>query len=54
MEIFHVVPKDDIYKHKEIGYDCNCNPDVEFADNQIIVTHNAFDGRDLIEEVEGL
>lgn len=53
MKTFHVVPTDDIYPHLEVDYTCQCQPEVEYNEGCIIVTHNAWDGRELIDEVEG-
>lgn len=41
--IYHVVPLDDIYPHKE-SKDCLCYPKIE-EDGKLII-HNSFDGRE--------
>lgn len=48
MESVHVIPVDDIYPHKEDGFDCHCSPRLE--EKGLIVVHNSFDGRELIED----
>ena len=48
----HVYPLEDIFEHNFIGINCLCNPYVEGKNNLIV--HTAFDGRDLIEEIEGI
>ena len=53
MQTFHVTPTNDLFPHNEIGTLCDCKPEVEFVEDRIVVTHNAWDGRDLIDEVEG-
>jgi len=45
----HVIPKDDIKEH-ELSFICPCRPDIEWQDN--IVTHNAFDKREAVEQAE--
>ena len=47
----HVYPLNDIYEHKLEGCDCKCNPCVDIKNE--LVLHYAFDGRDLIDELEG-
>jgi hypothetical protein len=54
MEIYHVYPIDDIEKHELEGYNCHCNPKVEYnqESNSIMVIHNSFDGRELVEQAK--
>ena len=52
-ENIHVVPIGDLRPHTETGYDCECDPKTEVTENDpVLVIHNAFDGRDIIEEIE--
>ena len=48
--MLHVFPIDDIEEHKLEGTQCWCCPEIKEAHGQIIVIHNAFDGRTLKEE----
>jgi hypothetical protein len=44
--IIHIVPILDVCSHNE-QTTCDCHPSVEFTeDGDMIVIHNAFDGRD--------
>ncbi len=52
MKILHEVPRNDISYHNQNGLKCECNPEVEYVDDSVLVTHNAFDGREIIEAVE--
>ena len=47
--MIHVFPIDDIEEHILEGTQCWCCPAIWEAHGQIIVTHNAFDGRTLNE-----
>lgn len=51
--IQHVYPVKDLFEHKLDGTPCECYPDFEQDENgNILIIHNAYDGRDIIEEVE--
>ena len=51
--IYHVVPHNDLSEHKSDGASCPCYPEFEAQDNgDIIIIHFAYDGRDIIEEIE--
>lgn len=45
---YHVTPVNDIQEHAE-SVMCECCPKVEMEGEHLIVVHNAFDGRELIE-----
>lgn len=47
--MIHVFPIDDIEEHILEGTQCWCCPRIWESYGQIIVTHNAFDGRTLNE-----
>ena len=47
-EWWHIVPLDDLMVHHRSG-DCPCNPIRNPEDDRVWI-HNAFDGRDFIEE----
>ena len=54
----HVLPIDDVVVHDEVGTDCICGPDVEWADPETgetysdgpIVVHHSLDGRERFED----
>lgn len=48
--IIHIVPTNDIEEHVEVGATCRCNPKVEFEDGNMIIVHNAFDLREVVEQ----
>jgi len=52
-EELHVFPVNDLRPHADSGYDCECQPSVKLEGDSVLVVHNAFDGRDIIEEIEG-
>ena len=44
----HVIPLNDSEEHEE-STTCKCCPSVEFEEGEMIVIHNAFDGRKNLE-----
>jgi len=46
----HIYPLDDLKEHV-LESTCECQPTVIIENGELIVCHNAFDGRELIEEV---
>ena len=44
-DIYHVIPVDDLQSHEE-SIECACKPRIEDR----LVIHNAYDGREIIEE----
>jgi len=46
--IQHIVPINDLKEH-ESQTTCHCNPTIEFVDGDMLVIHNAFDGREAAE-----
>lgn len=48
-EEWHVLPVDDIQPHEE-SLDCHCMPTITQGYESIVVTHNAFDGREILEQ----
>lgn len=48
----HVVPVEDTHPHNTDSFACSCNPhqDGEYE----IIIHNAFDGREAVEEAESI
>lgn len=43
--IFHIIPENDLIEHVE-DTTCECFPKVDFEDGNMIVIHNAYDGRE--------
>ena len=48
-KIIQIIPENDIKKHDRCG--CKCNPTIMFENNYTIVSHNAFDKREYVEEL---
>lgn len=48
MSSWHVTPNNDLKSHAE-STTCFCNPRVEYINGNMIIIHNAFDGREGIE-----
>lgn len=49
--IMHVSPVNDLKEHNiEDFINCNCNPKVEVINNNFMIIHNSYDGREIIEE----
>lgn len=47
---YHITPINDIKPHKEEST-CECLPKVEFGENgDMLIIHNSFDGRELLEK----
>lgn len=47
---YHVLPINDLKEHEELST-CDCQPKVEFVDGNMLVIHNSYDGREIIEQV---
>ena len=54
MEDIHVYPVNDKYEHTLEGKDCMCVPRVELEGATLIIIHNSYDGREVIEEARGI
>lgn len=56
METIHIYPENDLQEHITEGYPCQCpcEPDSWYDEevDAIFVTHNSFDGRELVEEAK--
>ncbi len=48
--MIHVTPINDLKPHEE-STTCECCPRVEFENGEMIVIHNSFDGRELLENI---
>ena len=47
----HVMPNNDLQEHT-MSANCPCKPSVEVVGAVLIYTHNAFDHREFVEEIE--
>lgn len=47
--MIHIYPLNDIEEHETDNTSCWCVPEIKEQHGQIIVIHNAFDGRTLTE-----
>lgn len=50
-DIWHIYPIDDTIGHQLDGDDCHCNPEVEEIEDSLLVIHNAYDDREVIEQM---
>ena len=50
-ERFAVVPISDIRDHDDFNENCHCRPTVIEEDNGVVIVHNAYDLRELFEEI---
>lgn len=46
-----IVPTNDSKPHDEESTVCECNPKIDFENGEMIIIHNAFDNREIIEQV---
>jgi hypothetical protein len=49
----NIIPIEDTIMHS-LGKDCECCPTVEQDENGTVITHNAKDGREAVEETNRL
>jgi hypothetical protein len=50
-EDIHVYPVNDKYEHVLLGADCPCQPEVKLVGATLIIVHNAWDFREIAEEL---
>lgn len=48
----HVYPINDLENHVLTGTDCPCKPRVEVEGATLVIIHNAFDKREVVEQAE--
>lgn len=48
---WHVIPLDDSEEHED-NESCRCLPNIVETKSAILIIHNAFDGRDMLEELK--
>jgi len=53
IQIFNILPVGDLKKHIETG-DCGCKPDIEILEDRVLIKHNSFGGREVVEETKGM
>ena len=46
----HVYPENDLHEHVLVGTDCPCAPTVEVVGASLLIIHNAFDHREIVEQ----
>lgn len=51
--IVHVLPVNDLKSHEE-ETTCECEPRIEIVEGGMLVVHNSFDGREIIEQANQL
>jgi hypothetical protein len=49
--MIHIIPINDLKEHKETTV-CKCQPKAIKENNELIIIHNSFDGREGIEWME--
>jgi len=47
--IINILPLDDLYEHIATEM-CECNPRVETINNSLLIIHNSYDLREIVEE----
>ncbi len=45
-----IVPINDIREHEENSSTCPCDPKVEIKNGEMVLIHNAFDHRQIVEQ----
>ena len=48
--MINILPENDLKEHVESSI-CDCNPSVEFENGEMIIIHNSYDGRELLEDL---
>lgn len=51
MEKIHITPINDLKEHQE-DINCNCNPRTEYINDNILIIHNSYDGRETLEKAQ--
>jgi len=47
----HILPLNDIKKHKEVECSCSCKPSIKLENNTFLIIHNLFDKREKYEKL---
>lgn len=51
-KMIHVHPINDQKEHTLEGTTCHCTPRIDYDGPEMLIIHNSYDGRELIEEAE--
>lgn len=52
--MIHILPINDLKEHEELST-CHCNPSAEvLEDGSIMIVHNSYDKREVIEQLFGI
>ena len=46
---WNILPTNDLKEHTE-SEKCDCKPKIKYVNRSIIIVHNSYDGRDIIEK----
>jgi hypothetical protein len=46
----HIFPINDLREHVLVGPDCPCEPEIKVDGASLIVVHNAYDHREIVEQ----
>lgn len=53
--IYHVLPVGDLHEHSNnVDEPCPCNPKVQEVDGDMVLVHNAWDLREVVEEAQAI
>lgn len=50
--IHHIYPLNDVQVHDLEAVGCSCGPKIMFEEGDMLIVHNSFDGREILEEIE--
>ena len=46
---WNILPTNDLKEHTE-SENCECKPKIKYADRNMVIVHNSYDGRETIEK----
>lgn len=50
-DVVHVIPLNDLQEHSaDLGAPCTCRPMLKEVDGGLVVVHNSWDGREVLEK----
>ncbi len=50
--IHHIYPLNDVQEHDLEAVGCSCIPKIMFEEGDMLIVHNSFDGREILERIE--
>lgn len=50
--MYHIYPENDKQEHDLEAAGCSCVPKIMFEEGDMLIVHNSYDGREIIEEIE--